>query len=89
MISVKKDLENKVIGFSFEPQRSISNHKGFFQDSSDEGDAVEQNMFDRKDCDLSVWHKCKNHSTMKIEKECRAVKKWRQFKIFFFRVYLS
>ena len=31
------DLENKVIGFQFEPERSISNHKGFFQDSSDEG----------------------------------------------------
>ena len=31
------DLENKVIGFQFESERSISNHKGFFQDSSDEG----------------------------------------------------
>ena len=37
LISVKMDLENKVIGFQFEPERSISNHKGFFQDSSDEG----------------------------------------------------
>ena len=34
------DLESKVIGFQFEPERSISNHKRFFQDSSDEGDAM-------------------------------------------------
>ena len=64
------DLENKVIGFQFEPERSISNHKGFFQDSSDEGDAMERDMFDRKDCDPSVWCKCRNCSTMKTEKEC-------------------
>ena len=37
LISVKMDLGNKVIGFQFESERSISNHKGFFQDSSDEG----------------------------------------------------
>ena len=37
LVKVKMDLENKVIGFQFEPERSISNHKGFFQDSSDEG----------------------------------------------------
>ena len=37
LISVKMDLGNKVIGFQFEPERSISNHKGFFQDSRDEG----------------------------------------------------
>ena len=36
LISVKMDLGNKVIGVQFEPE-SISNHKGFFQDSSDEG----------------------------------------------------
>ena len=30
LISVKMDLGNKVIGFQFEPERSISNHKGFF-----------------------------------------------------------
>ena len=37
LISVKVDLENKVRGFQFEPERGISNHKGFFQDISDEG----------------------------------------------------
>ena len=26
-------------------------------------------MFDRKDCDASVWCKCRNCSTMKREKE--------------------
>ena len=31
LISVKIDLENKVIGFQFEPERSISNHEGFYQ----------------------------------------------------------
>ena len=64
------DLENKDIGFQFEPERSISNHKGFFQDSSDEGDAMERDMFDRKDCDPSVSCKCRNCSPMKTAKEC-------------------
>ena len=64
------DLENKVIGLQFEPERSISNHKEFSQDSSDEGDAMERDMFDRKDCDPSVWYKCRNCSTLKTEKEC-------------------
>ena len=41
LISVKMDLENKVIGFQFEPERSIFNHERFYQDSSDEGDAIE------------------------------------------------
>ena len=70
LISVKMDLENKVIGFQFEPERSISNHEGFYQDRSDEGDAIERDMLDRKDCDPSVWCKCRNCSTMKTEKEC-------------------
>ena len=69
LISVNMDLENKVIGFQFEPERSISNDKGFFQDSSGEGDAMERDMFDRKDCDPSVWCKCRNCSTMETEKE--------------------
>ena len=30
----------------------------------------ERGMFDRKDCDPSVWCKCRNYSTMKAEKEC-------------------
>ena len=42
------------MSFQFEPERSISNHEGFFQDS-DEGDAIERDMFDKKDCDPSVW----------------------------------
>ena len=70
LISVKTDLENKVIGFKFVPERSIANHKGFLQDSSDEGDDMERDMFDRKDCNPSVWWKCRNCSTMKTEKEC-------------------
>ena len=35
LISLNVDLENKVIGFQFEPEKNISNHKGFCQDSSD------------------------------------------------------
>ena len=57
------DLENKVIGFQFEPERSIFNHERFYQDSSDEGDAIERDMFDRKDRGPSVWWKCRNCST--------------------------
>ena len=64
------NLENKVIGFQLERQRTISNHKGFFQDSSNEGDAIEQDKFDRKDCDPSVWSKCRNFSAINTEKEC-------------------
>ena len=70
LISVKMDLKNKVIGFQFEPERSISNHEGFYQDINDEGDVMEQDMFDRKDCDPGFWCKCRNCSTMKTEKEC-------------------
>ena len=70
LISAKIDLENKVIGFQFEPRRSISNHKGFFQDSSNEGDAMEREVSGRKYCDRSVWFKCRNCYTMKTEKEC-------------------
>ena len=40
-ISAKMDLENKVIGFQFEPERSIFIHEGFYQDSSDEGDVLQ------------------------------------------------
>ena len=64
------ELESKVTGFPFEPERSIFNHEIFYQDSSDEGDAIERDMLDRKDCDPSVWWKCRNCSTMKTEKEC-------------------
>ena len=45
MISVKMDLESKVMGFQFEPERSISSHEGFYQDSSDEGNITEQDTF--------------------------------------------
>ena len=70
LISVKMYLENKVVGFQFEPKRSVSNHEGFYQDCRDEGDALEQDMFIRKDCNPSIWCKCRNCSTIKTEKEC-------------------
>ena len=63
------DLENKVIGFQLEPERNVSNHEEFYQDSCGEGDTMERDMFDRKDCDLSVWCKCKNCFTIKTKKE--------------------
>ena len=49
------DLESKVMGFQFERERSISSHEGFYQNSSDEGNPTERDMFVRKDCDRSVW----------------------------------
>ena len=52
---VKIDLESKVMGFQFEPERSISSHEGFYQDSSDEGNTTKRDTFVRKDCDPSVW----------------------------------
>ena len=70
MISVKVDLEGKVTGFQFEPERSIPSHEGFYQDSSDEGNTTKRDAFVRKDSDPSVWWKCRNSSTMKTEKEC-------------------
>ena len=57
------------MGFQFKPERSISD-QGFYQDSSDEGNTAEQYMFLTKDCNPSVWCKCRNCSTMKTEKEC-------------------
>ena len=48
------DLESKVMGFQFEPERSISSHEGFYQDSSDDGNTIERDTFVRKDCDPSV-----------------------------------
>ena len=48
------DLQRKVMGFQFEPEKSIFNHKVFYLESSDEGDAMEHVMFGRKDCDPSV-----------------------------------
>ena len=55
VISVKMDLESKVMGFQFEPERRISSHEGSHQDSSDEGNTTERDAFVRKDCDPSVW----------------------------------
>ena len=51
LISVKIDLESQVMGFQFEPERRISSHEGFYQNSSDEGNTTKQDMFVRKDCD--------------------------------------
>ena len=66
------DLEWKVMGFQFEPERNILDwiHEGFYQDSSDENNIMEQDTFVRKDCDPSVWGKCRNCSTVKTEKVC-------------------
>ena len=69
------NLENKVTGFQFEPQKSISNHEGLYQDSSDEGDAMVWDMFIGKGCDPSAWCKCRNYSTIKTEKECMCCQK--------------
>ena len=53
MISVKMDPECKVMGFQFEPERSISSPEGFYQNSSDEGNTPERDTFVRKDCNPS------------------------------------
>ena len=63
-------LENKVIDFQSDPERSVSNHEGFYPHSSDEGDGMEWDMLIRKYYDVSVWSKCRNCSAMKGEKEC-------------------
>ena len=74
LISVKMDLQRKVMGFQLEPEKSIFNQEVFYLESSDEGDAMEHVMFGRKDCDPSVWCKCRNCSTMKTEMECLCLK---------------
>ena len=38
------DLESKVMGFHWEPEKSIFSHEGFYQDSSDEGNTTEWEM---------------------------------------------
>ena len=63
------DLESKVMGFQFEPERSISSYEGLHQDSSDEGNTTEWDAFVRKDCDPSVWWMWRNCFTIKAEKE--------------------
>ena len=63
------DPEYKVMGFQFEPERIIYSHEGFYQVSSDEGNTTEWDTFVRKDCNPSVWWKCRNCSTMKTDKE--------------------
>ena len=78
LISIKLDLEKKVIGFQFEPQRSISNHKGFFQDSSDESDAT-----------LAFGTNVGIASQWKQKRNVRALKKWTRFAVLIFSVYLS
>ena len=44
LISVKMDLESKVMGFQFEPERSTSSHEELHQDSSDEGNTTERDV---------------------------------------------
>ena len=55
LISAEMNLASKVMGFQFELESGISNHKGFYQDSSDEGNTTKRDMFARNDCDPSVW----------------------------------
>ena len=81
------DPECKVMGFQFEPERTISSHEGFYQDSSDEGNTM-RDTFVRKDCDPSVWWKCRNCSTMKTEKECLCYQEVEAVCDLFFWVYL-
>ena len=57
------------MSFYFEPERSIFSHEGFYQDSSDKSNTAEWDMFVRKDCNPSVWWKCRNWSTMETEEE--------------------
>ena len=47
------DPECKVMGFQYEPERSISSPEGFYQNSSDEGNTTERDTFVRKDCNPS------------------------------------
>ena len=42
LIIVKMDLGSEVMGFLFEPRRSICNQERFYQDSSDEVNTTEQ-----------------------------------------------
>ena len=62
--------ESKVMDTQIEREKSISDHEGFCQDSSNEGNTTEQDMFVRIDLNARVWCKCRNCSTMKTEKEC-------------------
>ena len=57
------------MGFQFEPEKSISIHEGFYQDICDESNTMKRDTFVRKDCNPSVWWKCRNCSTMKAETE--------------------
>ena len=65
LISIKMDSECKIIGSQLEPERSVSNPKEFYKDSSDEGDAIERVVKGSKDGDPSICCKCRKCSKMK------------------------
>ena len=84
LISVKMDLESKVIGFQFEPERSISNHKRFFQDSSGEGDAMlwSDTCLTGKIATLAFGASVWLAPLWKQKRNVGTVKKWRRFSKF-------
>ena len=64
LTNVKVDLGNKVIGFQFEPEGAYL----IIKDSSKTVVMKKSDMFNRKDCNPSVWCKCRNCYTMKTKK---------------------
>ena len=76
------NLETKVIGFQFEPERSICNHKGFFQDWS-------ETCLTGKIATLAFGGSVGTAPQWKQKRNACAVKKWRRFAILIFRVYFS
>ena len=79
LISVKMDLEIKVIGFQFEPEKSISNHKGFFQDSSDEVMLWSETSLTGKITTLAFGASVGTALQRKQKRNACAAKKWRGF----------
>ena len=59
------------MGFQFEPERSISSHEGFCQDSSDEGSTTKRDMFVRKDWQPQCLVKVQKFLHNETEKECQ------------------
>ena len=75
------DLENEVITFQFGAESSISKPEGFWQDISDEGDAMDPSY--RKIATPVFGASIEIAPQWKQNRNVCAVKKWRLFSVFF------
>ena len=89
LINVKVDLENKVIGFQFEPERSISIMKDSTKIAVMKVMLWNETCLTGKIANLVFGASVEIAPQLKEKRKVCAVKKGRRFSILIFRVYLS